>query len=456
MRGAATSASATRPFAPLGLAASASALLALAAPALPSIALAQAQPVARHWTTPSGARAQFIESRAVPIVDIAVEFAAGAAFDPAAKAGTAALTHALLNAGAGAWSEDELAAAFADVGALPAGTVDRDRASVQLRTLSSEAERRRALAAFAAVAQQPAFPAAAFERERARLAARLREDEAQPGSLADRRFFAGLYRAHPYGRTATPESVAAVEREDVLRFHRGHYTADRAVVTILGDLSPDAAREIARQLTERLPARGEGAPLPPVVPPAEAQRIVIAHPAQQAHVRAGLPALARNDPDYFPLLVGNYVLGGGGFVSRLTRDIRDERGYAYSVYSYFMPLARSGPFQVGLQTRRDQAEEALARVRAVIDDFLAHGPTERELADAKASLAGGFPLRIDSNRKLLNEWAAIGFYRLPERWLADFPREVERVTAADVRAAFARHVRPDRFVTVVVGGQATE
>ncbi len=423
---------------------------------LPALVLAQAQPVARHWTTPSGARVQFVESRAVPIVDIAVEFAAGTAFDPAAKTGTAALTHALLAAGAGAWTEDELAAAFADVGAMPGGNVDRDRAGVQLRTLSSEPERRKAIAAFAAVVQQPAFPPAAFERERARLAARLREEEVQPGTLADRRFYAGLYGAHPYGRVATPESVAGVAREDVLRFHREHYSADRAVVTILGDLSPDAAREIARQLTELLPARGAEAALPPVVPPAAAQHIAVPHPAQQAHVRAGLPALARTDPDYFPLLVGNYVLGGGGFVSRLTRDIRDERGYAYSVYSYFLPLARPGPFQVGLQTRRDQAEAAVARVRAVIDEFLAHGPTERELADAKASLAGGFPLRIDSNRKLLSEWAAIGFYRLPQDWLVEFPRAVERVTADEVRAAFARHVRPERFVTVVVGGQAGE
>jgi zinc protease len=165
----------------------------------------------------------------------------------------------------------------------------------------------------------------------------------------------------------------------------------------------------------------------------------------------GLPALARTDPDYFPLLVGNYVLGGGGFVSRLTRDIRDERGYAYSVYSYFLPLARPGPFQVGLQTRRDQAEAALARVRAVVGEFVANGPTEQELAEAKASLVGGFPLRIDSNRKLLNEWAIVGFYRLPETWLAEFPRAIERVTAVEVRAAFARHVRPERFVTVVVG-----
>ena len=418
---------------------------------VPAVAVAQGQLAARQWTTSSGARVQFVESRSVPMVDIAADFAAGSAYDPPAKPGTAALTHALLNAGAADLAEDALAAAYADVGAIPGGMIDHDRASVRLRTLSSAPELAQAVAAFAAMVQRPAFPPAAFERERARLASRLREDEVQPGPLADRRFYAGLYGRHPYGRVATAQTVSAVEREDVLRFHRGHYSADRVVVTILGDLSVDAARAVADQVTALLPARGDGAAVPPVVPPLQAERIVVPHSAQQAHVRVGLPALARTDPDYFPLLVGNYVLGGSGSVSRLTRDIRDERGYAYSVYSYFLPLARPGPFQVGLQTRRDQADAALARVHAVVGEFLANGPTEQELADAKASLAGGFPLRIDSNRKLLNEWAIIGFYRLPETWLADFPRQVERVTAADIRAAFARHVRPERFVTVVVG-----
>ena len=340
------------------------------------------------------------------MIDIAVEFAAGSAYDPVAKPGTAALAHALLKAGAGnglqRWSEDELAAAFDDVGAIPGGTLDRDRASVQLRTLSNDVERRRAVAALAAMLQQPVFPAAALERERARLVARLREAESQPGTLADRRFYAALYEAHPYGRVATAETVAAIERDDIVRFYRQHYSADRAVVTILGDLSADAARELAAQLTGALPARGDAGELPRVALPPGAGRIDVAHPAQQAHVLVGVPALARDDPDYFPLLVGNYVLGGGGFVSRLTRDIRDEHGFAYSVYSYFLPLAQPGPFQIGLQTRRDQAEAAIARVRTVVAEFLATGPTAAELADAKASLAGGFPLRIDSNRKLLD------------------------------------------------------
>jgi zinc protease len=416
--------------------------------------LADGATLATHWTTASGARVQFIESRAVPIVDICVDFAAGSAYDPAGKSGAAELTHALLKAGAGEWSEDALAAAFADVGAIQDGRFDRDRASLQVRTLASKTERSQAVAAFAALLQRPKFPASAFERERARLAASLREAETQPDKLADRRFYAALYGSHPYGRVATAATVLAVEHADVERFYASHYAAERAIVTILGDLSRDEAREIAEQLTAALRPRGTNAALPEVALPLRAERVVIPHPAEQAHVLIGIPALARADPDYFPLLVGNYVLGGGGFVSRLTRDVRDANGFAYSVYSYFLPLRQPGPFQIGLQTRRDQAEPAIQRVRAIVAEFIAKGPSETELANAKASLAGGFPLRIDSNRKLLNEWSTIGFYRLPERWLADFPEQVGRVSLADVRAAFARHVRPERFVTVVVG--ATE
>jgi zinc protease len=419
--------------------------------AVPAQCLAQAPPAAVHWTTKSGARVQFIESRAVPMVDIAVDFAAGSAFDPPGKLGAAALTHALLKAGAGEWSEDALAAAFADVGAIPGGALDRDRASVRLRTLSSEGERGKALVALAAMLQRPAFPAAAFERERSRLAARLAEAETQPDQVADRQFYAAIYDAHPYGRVATAATVMGVERADVERFYRDHYTADRAVVTILGDLSRADAAAVAEQLTASLRERGAGGELPLVQGSAHGRRIDVAHAAQQAHVLIGMPVLTRDDPDYFALVVGNYVLGGGGFVSRLTRDLRDTHGYAYSVYSYFLPLARPGPFQIGLQTRRDQADAAIARVGAVVAEFLANGPTEADLRDAKASLVGGFPLRIDSNRKLLNEWALIGFYRLPERWLADFPARIERVTLADIRAAFARRVPPERFVTVVVG-----
>ena len=179
----------------------------------------------------------------------------------------------------------------------------------------------------------------------------------------------------------------------------------------------------------------------------------LAHPADQAHVLIGLPALRRGDPDFFALQVGNYTLGGGGFVSRLMREVREKRGFAYSVYSGFVPLEQLGPFQISLQTSKEQANEALRVVRDVVSGFMADGPSEDELRAAKQYLSGSFPLRLDSNRKLLDNVAVIGFYGLPLDYLDSYVDKVEQVTAADVRAAFARHVLQDKLVTVVVGGE---
>ena len=150
------------------------------------------------------------------------------------------------------------------------------------------------------------------------------------------------------------------------------------------------------------------------------------------------------------MLVGNYSLGGGGFVSRLMREIRDKRGYAYSVYSYFAPLRQAGPFQIGLQTKRSQASEAVKIARNVLDTFLKEGPSNDELAAAKANLTGSFPLRLDSNKKLLDNVAVIGFYGLPLDYLDQYQAKVQAVTAEDVRQAFARHVRSANLITVTV------
>jgi zinc protease len=171
----------------------------------------------------------------------------------------------------------------------------------------------------------------------------------------------------------------------------------------------------------------------------------------QAHVLIGQPGYRRADPDYFPLLVGNYVLGGGGFVSRLNEEVRQRRGLSYSVYSYFAPGTHAGAFTLGLQTRPDQAAQAVQVSRDVVRRFVAEGPTEAELKAAKDFMIGGFALRLDSNRKLLDNVANIAWYDLPLDYLDTWTKQVERVTAADVKAAFARKLQPDRMVTVVVG-----
>jgi len=425
----------------------------LAAAALMGMAAAaQAALPIQHWTASSGARVYFVESRSIPMLDVNVDFDAGGRRVPADKAGLGGLTHALIKAGSAGRSEEEISRRIADVGAQLGGSVDRDRAGISLRTLSSERERTQALATLAEILQAPAFPEGAFAREKARLIDAVKEEETKPDSIASKAFYRLLYGEHPYALTPTPETVGRIQRADVEGYYRANYVAERAVVAIIGDADRALAERIAEQLTAGLPrAQGTAPPLPAVVQP-RSETLRVSHPATQSHILLGLPAMTRSDPDYFPLLVGNYVLGGGGFVSRLYMEVREKRGYAYSVYSYLLPLAQPGPFQIGLQTKNEQAEEALARVRTVLDGFLAQGPSAAELKAAKQNLMGGFALRIDSNRKLLDYVAVIGYYQLPLTWLDDFTAKVEKVSVAEIRAAFARHLRPENLVTVVVGG----
>jgi len=191
-------------------------------------------------------------------------------------------------------------------------------------------------------------------------------------------------------------------------------------------------------------------PLPPVAPLTKAQTRRIAHPATQSHILMGAPGIKRAAPDYFPLFVGNYILGGGGFDSRLLEEVRQKRGLAYSAHSHFAPMMLEGAFQIGLQTRRDQADQALAVVRDTLAKFVTEGPTEAELKQAKDNLIGGFPLRMDSNRKILDYLGVIGFYSLPLTYLDDFPTKVEKVTIADIKNAYARRVKPEIMATVIV------
>jgi zinc protease len=192
-----------------------------------------------------------------------------------------------------------------------------------------------------------------------------------------------------------------------------------------------------------------------VVPLAQASEQRIAFDSAQAHVLLGQPGFKRADPDFFALTVGNHILGGGGFVSRLTQEVREKRGLSYSVFSAFAPSLHAGAFTMGLQTRPDQADLALQVSREVLARFVADGPTEAELQAAKANLIGGFALRIDSNRKLLDNVANIAWNGLPLDYLDTWTQQVDKLTVADIRAAFQRKLQPQVMATVVLGGTSS-
>lgn len=410
----------------------------------------------QHWQSASGAQVYFVENHDLPILDVSVNFPAGSSFDNSDKAGTAAITQGLMALGAAGMTDDQIANKFAELGAQTGGDFDLDRAGLKLRTLSSERERTTAVDLFAKLLQQPDFPAAVLEREKARMIAGLREAKTQPESIAAKAFSEALYGSHAYhnDEAAEPETVEKVTRDDLVNFYQSHYSRKGAVVAVIGDLSRTQAEQLAEQLTAKLPNDAAPEAIPAVPLPQQAVIKRIAHPAAQSHILLGYPGIKRIDPDYFPLYVGNYILGGGGFVSRLTEEVREKRGLVYSVYSYFMPMREAGPFQIGLQTKREQTDQALALVQETLKKFVKDGPTEKELKAAKDNLVGGFALRIDSNAKVLDYLEVIGFYGLPLTWLDDYVGNVQKVTVAQIKEAFARRIKPDDMATVVVGGGA--
>lgn len=419
---------------------------------------AQAAVNIQHWRTSSGAEVYFVENHDLPIVDLSVNFAAGSARDTAEKSGLAGITRYMMTLGAAGMSDEVIANKLADIGAVLGGEFDGDRAALKLRTLSSEREQKQALDVFGKILQKPDFPASVLAREKARIISGLEESATQPEGMVNKAFMTALYGSHPYSLDESGEiaTVAKLNVADLQAFYQQHYRANGAVIAMMGDLSRAQAEAIAESMASGLPKGPANPAIAQVTYPNAPVTQRIAHPASQSHILFGYPGIKRGDPDLFPLYLGNYVLGGGGFVSRLTEEVREKRGLVYSVYSYFMPMAEVGTFQIGLQTKKEQADEALKIVRATLADFLAKGVTDAELKAAKANVIGGFPMRIDSNSKILDYLAVIGFYKLPLNYLDEYNSKVAAVTAAQIKDAFNRRLKPENFVTVIVGAPNTQ
>ena len=410
----------------------------------------------QQWQTSTGSEVYFVENHDLPIVDLSVNFAAGSAHDTAEKSGVAGITKYMMTLGADGMTDEVIANKMADIGAILSGDFDADRAGFKLRTLSSTREQTLALDVFIKVLQKPDFPEAVLAREKARIISGLQEAETQPESISNKAFMKAMYGSHPYSLDESGEvdTVAKIKREDLQNFYSQYYGAKGAVIAMIGDLTREQANKIAENISSGMPKSVAIAPIPPVAYPTKAIEQRIVHPASQSHILLGYPGIKRGDPDLFPLYVGNYILGGGGFVSRLTEEVREKRGLVYSVYSYFMPMAELGPFQIGLQTKKDQADDALKLVRETLDKFLKDGVTESELKAAKANIIGGFPMRIDSNGKILDYLAVIGFYKLPLSYLDDYNTKVASVTTAQIKEAFNRRLKAENFVTIIVGDAA--
>lgn len=423
-----------------------------------------------HWTQANGVRVYLVANPAIPMLDVQIDFDAGSRRDPPTKAGLASVTAAMLakglqaspDAAEPALDENALGEAWADLGASFAASASSDRMSFHLRTLTYPDLLARAVQLAARQLAAPAFAVDIWQREQSSLNAAIKEANTRPATLAARAFNQAVYGTHPYGLEMTEATLANISVADMAALYRQMILPCRAQVTLVGAIDRAQADALMHRLFAPLVqavVAGKTTPTCPALPAvAEVQPLSqpvtqhIAFKSAQAHVLLGQPGFKRDDPDYFALTVGNYILGGGGFVSRLTEQVREKRGLSYSVYSSFAPTLHAGAFSISLQTRPDQAAQALQVSREVLVDFVANGPTEAELQAAKDNLVGGFALRIDSNRKLQENVANIAWNQLPLDYLDSWTQRVAQVSVADIRSAFARKLQPDKMVTVVLGG----
>lgn len=405
-----------------------------------------------QWQTAQGARVYYVHADALPMVDIQVLFDAGSARD-GKQFGIAALTSSLLDSGAGEWDADAIAQRFDSIGAHFGAAAGIDNAELSLRTLTREPLFDKAIETLRTILAQPKFTEADFQREKTRMLASLQQRQEQPSELAGIAFYKALYGDHPYGHPGDGfiDTVTPLTTQDVRSFYEHYYVAANALVVIVGDLTRERAAQTAETLLSGLKAGQPPEPLPEVKIAQQGGQQHIDFASKQTHVLSGMPAIHRKDDDYIPLYVGNHILGGASLVSRLFDEVREKRGLAYSASSQLAPMLRDGPFYMGLQTRNDQAQQALTVMQQTLQKFIEQGPTDAELDAAKKNITGGFVLRYDTNSKLANYVAMIAFYQMPLDYLDTFPQRVQAVGKQAIIDAFKRRIVPGRLQTITVG-----
>ena len=428
-------------------------LLLLIVTLLPALSLAA--PKIQHWTTDEGLRVYYVEVPQIPMLDLRLTFAAGSVRD-AGNLGVAKMTSAILSNGADGLTADQLAEQFESVGAESGAGTARDMAWMTLRTLTLEKEQEKALSTWLKVIGKPDFPEKDFKRLKKQFLLGLQAEKQSPAAIATKTFYKNLYGDHPYGSPSngTEETIQAMKLEQLKAFYNKYYVAKNAVLAIVGAVNREQAEVLAKRIAAELKSGEKAAKVAAPQALTAAKTIRIPYPSQQAHVMMGQLGDKRGDKDYFTLYLGNNVLGGGGFSSRLMKEIRDARGLSYSVYSYFAPMEELGPFILGLQTKVEQTDEAVKVAADLVKTFQQNGPTEEEIVAAKKDVTGSFPLGVASNSDIVGYLGMIGFYDLPLDYLDAFTGKINSISRDDVVDAFKRRMQPDKMLTVIVGGEA--
>jgi len=405
-----------------------------------------------QWQTSHGARVVYYQAMEVPMLDISVAFAAGSAYD-GEHFGLSALTTRLLNQGNSGLDGNAMADKLAETGAQYQSDSNRDMAIFSLKTLTSPQTLKNATDTFASIINHPDFPMDTFQREKNQQLMAISQALGEPDEVANQTFSKALYKKHPYAHAVngSNETVNALSLNDVHNFYKQFFVSRNAVIVLVGAIDESTAHTLAETITANLPEGETASPIPKAEPLTEEMNVEVQFPSSQTVLRMGQLGIDHQDPNFFPLQVGNYTLGGGMLVSRLAQEVREKRGLSYGVYSQFAPMPGLGPFLISLSTKNSQAKTAINVTRETLSSFIKTGPDEHELQAAKQYLTGSFPLSLASNRSIADMLLKIAFYHLPADYLDTYIDRINAVTSEQIKHAFEQLVFPDKLLQVTVG-----
>jgi len=410
--------------------------------------------IVRKTTLSNGLTLVVAERNQLPTVHLQVLLRAGSSVDTALQSGLANLTAELLLQGTATQEATQISRRIESVGGSLASGADLDYTSIHLAVLKKDLPLGMEL--LADILLNPQFAEPEVARKIAEMKARLKRMEEEPRQIAQLAFAKSLFRDHPYAHPVEG-SVATLDqltRADIQRFFQSYYRPNNAQVTIVGQINLEEAAGILQKVL----GGWQAVPIqkPPLTAPRELPRpevVKIDRSSSQANILWGHLGVNRGNPDYYTLLVMNYILGGGGFVSRLMDQIRDNLGLTYGIHSHFEAREFPGAFEISLETRNQNTNQAVAEIMKELKKFLEKGVTATELAEAKAYLTGSFPMRMDTNAKMVKLLSAITFYGLGLDYPEKYPQLINQVTEGEILRAARQYLQPEKFLLVVVGDQ---
>ncbi len=409
----------------------------------------------QKWNTKGGANVYFIQNNTLPMVDITLSFDAGSSRD-AEHPGLAALWLNLLNQGTTDLNADQIAEQFENTGALFDTNLDKDRVLLTLRSLSDPKILATLIDLLAGLITTPAFSESSIASIKAQQLIHIQQKQQQPNAIAQDAFYTAIYGEHPYAHPGlgTEKTIASLGAQELRAFHTRYAVAKNATITLVGNLELEEAKALTEKLMQRLPAGTPAPALAAVQPLKTSSEQRIPFEAEQTHIMMGAPCIATDDPDFFALALGNYILGENGLSSELFNEIREKRGLAYHVGSRLIPLKEPGPFVIKLQTKHTQTQEAIECVKETLRRFLKEGPSEEAVEEAKDGLIRAFPLGLNNNAKLSDKLSTIAFYGLPVDFMDTYQQKIQSLTHTQVKAALQKHLDPEKMALIVVGPQS--